>query len=190
MDDRVMQIDPWGRRCKQPQIQIQRLLEIVTNVLHYFLFSRSSETGYRYRISTSFLLLVFLDKFSYIEIIHPEILSPWRKTMCFVYHKSHNMACQQYSLDSFRAKHFRRYIQKWGFPILYSLYGQCSGNGVQQTVNGYRIGNTSIGKVIYLVLHQRLQRGDHNRKPMHRTAGHECGQLESKRFSSTGRKYR
>ena len=67
------------------------MLEIVTDVLHNFLLCGSRKTRYRNRTLTSFLSLIFTDKLPYIEVVDSEILTPRRKTMRFIYHKSHHM---------------------------------------------------------------------------------------------------
>ena len=188
MHHRIVQIRSRSRRSKQLQIQVQRPLEIITNILYHLLFGRCRETGYRYRVTASLLLLILLNKLADIQIIHPEVLPPGRKTMRLINNESYHVAHHQNPLDGFRTQHFRGDIQQGSIPLLYPLNGKRPRNRVQQSVDGHGIRNSLVSQIVHLVLHERLQRRNDHRKSMHRPCLHKCRKLECQRFSSPCRK--
>lgn len=144
------------------------MLEVVTNILYYLLFGGCRETGYGdavlevcrvfFCLFSEFLLLIFLDELSYVEVIHPEVLPPSREAVGLIDDEPHHMACKQNSFNGLRTKHFRGDVEQGGIAVLHSLDGQCTGDGVEQSIDGDGICDASVGKVVHLVFHQRLQR--------------------------------
>ena len=110
MNDGIVQICPGSCGGKQFQFQIQRLFEVIADILYDFLLGRRRKTGYRNRSFASFFLLILADEFTDVKIIYPEILPPRRKTMGFVDDKPYDMARHQNSLDGFGTEHFRSYV--------------------------------------------------------------------------------
>ena len=78
--------------------------------------------------------------------------------MSLVDNESHHVSGQQHTLYGFGSKHFWRNVEKAGFPAGYPIECVCATDGVEESVDGHHIGNASLGKVVNLVFHQRLQR--------------------------------
>ena len=154
MHHRIVQIRSRSRRGKQLQIQVQRPLEIITNILYHLLFGRRRETGYRYRVTASLLLLVLLNKLADIQIIHPEVLPPGRQTMRLIDNESHHVAHHQNPLDGFRAQHLRGDIQQGSISLLHPLNGKRPRNRIQQSVDGHGIRNSLVSQIVHLVFHE------------------------------------
>ena len=105
MQHRVAQICTRGLRGEELQIQIQRLSEVVADVLDYLLFGRGGETGDRdWKFATLFLL-VFADEVADIEVVDPEILPPRRKAVGLVDDEADDIAGKEDALDCSRAEH-------------------------------------------------------------------------------------
>ena len=185
----VVQVGSCGCRGKDVQIQIKCLLEIVADVLDDLLLGSCREARNGNLVSAAFLFLVVADEFTDVEIVHAEVLSPGRETMGFVNHKPHHMALQQDMLNGVGTQHLRGDIQQRRPSVLNPLYGQCSADGVQQSVDGHSICDTAVCQTVHLVFHQRLQGRDDYRQPMQRPALHQGRQLEGETLAATRREY-
>ena len=150
----VAQILSRCRRGKQLQVQVQCLLEVVADVLHYLLLGCSREAGHGDGRLAAFLFLIVADELADVQIVHPEILSPRRETVGFVYHEPDDVACQQNLFDGLRPEHFGGDVQQRNFAFQHPLDAQCPCDGVQQAVDGYGVGNAPFVEVVHLVLHQ------------------------------------
>ena len=157
MQHRITQVRACGLRGEELQIQIQRLFEVVADVLDHLLFGRGREAGDRDRKFASLFLLVFADEVADIEVVDPEILSPRREAVGLVDDEADDVAGKENTFDRCRAKHLRGDVEQRGRSILYFFDSQSPRDGIQHTVDGDSLGDTPFGKVIHLVLHQRLQ---------------------------------
>ena len=190
MDHAIFQVFTLGLRSKFLQVQIQRPLEIVTDIRNDLLLCRRRKTRDGNLICPTLHFLQALDKFADIEIIHPEILSPSGETMGFINHKSHHIPREEQPLHRFGTKHLRRDIKYRCRTILHTSNGIGTGNRIQQSIDGDGIRNSPLHKIIHLVFHQRLQRRDDHRQPMHSPTSQNGRQLESQRLAATRREYR
>ena len=157
MQHRITQVRACGLRGEELQIQIQRLFEVVSDVLDYLLFGRGGETGDRDRKFAPLFLLVFADEVADIEVIDPEVLAPRRETVSLVDDEADDVAGKEDTFDRSRAEHLGRDVEQRGRSVLHLFDGQSTRDGIQHTVDGDSLGDTPFGKVIHLVLHQRLQ---------------------------------
>ena len=157
MQHRVAQVCACGLRSEELQIQIQRLFEVVADVLNHLLFGRGGEAGDRDREFASLFLLVFADEVADIEVIDPEVLAPRREAVGLVDDETDDIAGKEDAFDRSRAEHLGRDVEQRGRSILHLFDGQSPRDGIQHAVDGDGLGDASFGEVIHLVLHQRLQ---------------------------------
>ena len=157
MQYRIAQICARGLRGEELQIQIQRLFEVVADVLDHLLFGRGGEAGDRDRELASLFLLVFADEVADVEVIDPEVLAPRRETMSLVDDEADDVAGKEDTFDRSRAEHLGRDVEQRGRSILHFFDGKSPRDGIQHAVDGDGLGDTPFGEVIHLVLHQRLQ---------------------------------
>ena len=111
MQHRVAQVCTCGFRGEELQIQIQRLFEVVADVLDHLLFGRGREAGDRDREFASLFLLVFANEVADIEVVDPEILSPRREAVGLVDDEADDVAGKENAFDRCRAEHLGRDVE-------------------------------------------------------------------------------
>ncbi len=188
VQDRVMQVLPRGGGREDFQVQVQLLLEIIADIPDHLLLCGGGKAGYGDRLLVRFLILQLPDKVANVQIIHPEILPPRREAVRLVNDEAGNVPGSQRLFNAARAQLLRRDVQQCGGTVADAP--QCIGplDGAEQAIDRYRLGNAQAVQVVHLVLHQRLQRRDHDGQAMERPACHKRRQLERDRFSPAGGK--
>ena len=162
----IMQILTRYLTGKHRQIQIQTLLKINTNILYHLRLSRCRKTWHRNRTRELLLMLQSLNKLRDIQIIHPKILPPCRKTMRLINHKTRNRTVAQHILNRAWTQQFGRNIQQRCRSIDHPFQCLLPLNHIQQTINRYRRRNPLSFQIIHLIFHQRLQRRNHHRQTL------------------------
>ena len=101
VDYGIVKVGACGFRGIQFQVEPQRLLEVVADVLYHLLLGRSREARHGNRLSAAFHFLVFANELADVEIVNAEVLPPRRETVGLVDDETHHVAGQQNLLNSF-----------------------------------------------------------------------------------------
>ena len=186
VDDAVTQIGSGCIGGVELQVQIQLLLEVFADVADDLLLCGGGEAGNRNAVFLVLLFLKIADEIADVQIIHPEILTPGREAVGLIDDEPHHIPGHEEPLDGGRAQRLGGDVEHGCQSALYPFHGFCPFDGAEQTVDGHRIGNAPLRQIIHLVLHQRLERGDHHSQTSFSFACDEGGKLKSDGFTAAG----
>jgi len=102
----------------------------------------------------------------------------------FIDDKADQLPTQQQAFHGSGAQGFGGNVQQTGRAVAYPLHGLGALDGVEQAVDGHRIGDAGLFEVVHLVFHQRLQGGNDHRQSPHVLPAHQGRQLEGQGFAA------
>ena len=108
--------------------------------------------------------------------------------MRLVDHKPNHIAGEQQFFNGAGAELFGRDVQKRGKPARHTVKRFGALDGAEQSVHRDRIDKTLFVEVVYLILHQGLERGDHDRQSVGALPCHQRGELKGDGFPAARRK--
>ena len=190
VQDGIAQILPRRGGGEKLQLQPQLFLEVIPNITDNLLLCRGGEAGNRNGALPLLLLLKLPDKIPNIQVIHPEVLPPGGKAVSLVNDEAHHVAGKKQLFDGAGAQLLRRKVEEAGKAAFHPVDGIRPFNGAKKPVYRHRVHQAPLAKVIYLVLHKGLQRGDDHRKAVLRLARHQGRKLEGDGLAAAGGKDR
>ena len=185
----IMQILARGSRSVDGKLYADLATEIVADVADDLLLCRGSETRHGNRRRQRFRLLELPDEVPNVQVVHAEIMSPCRETVRFVYDKANDVAAQQNAFHRLRPQLLRRNVEEIGRSVGNAPERIGAFDRIEQPVDSDGRRQPLGLKVVNLVLHEGLERRDHDRQAVHEFAGHQRGQLERDRLATASREH-